>query len=144
MYDVDSFTSILFQYRKQEKNMKKQEFKQQLYSLLDMAIDDMSYEEKVNYIEKLVFDYQRDNDKLREKPNSQKAWKDEELKLILNDAATVENCVKYAKIFGRGYGSIEQIYRWAATPLKNIQGRRENDSFVLQIKRVARQLGRRA
>ena len=64
--------------------------------------------------------------------------------LILNDAPTVANCVKYAKAFGRGYGSIEQIYRWAATPQKDIQGRRETDAFIEQIKRVSRLLGRRA
>lgn len=64
--------------------------------------------------------------------------------LILNDAPTVANCVKYAKAFGRGYGSIEQIYRWAATPQKDIQGRGETDAFIEQIKRVSRLLGRRA
>ncbi len=61
--------------------------------------------------------------------------------LILSDAPTVANCVKYAKAFGRGYGSIEQIYRWAATPQKDIQGRRETDAFIEQIKRVSRLLG---
>lgn len=62
--------------------------------------------------------------------------------LILSDAPTVANCVKYAKAFGRGYGSIEQIYRWAATPQKDIQGRRETDAFIEQNKRVSRLLGR--
>ncbi len=61
--------------------------------------------------------------------------------LILNDAPTVANCVKYAKAFGRGYGSIEQIYRWAAAPQKDIQGRRETDAFIEQIKRVSSAAG---
>ena len=104
----------------------------------------MAYEEKVQYIEKLVYDYQRDRDSLRQKPNNRKPGRDEELMLILNDAPTVANCVKYAKAFGRGYGSIEQIYRWAATPQKDIQSRRETDAFIEQIKRVSRLLGRRA
>ena len=124
--------------------MKKQEFKQALFQLFDADIDSMAYEEKVQYIEKLVYDYQRDRDSLRQKPNNRKPWRDEELMLILNDAPTVANCVKYAKAFGRGYGSIEQKYRWAATPQKDIQGRRETDAFIEQIKRVSRLLGRRA
>lgn len=124
--------------------MKKSEFKREVYALFDSVVDDMSYEEKVAYIEKLTYDYQRDNDNLRKKPNSRNPWKDEELMLILNDASTVQNCVKYAKIFGRGYGSIEQIYRWAATPLKNIDGRRKTDAFVQHVKQISRMLGRRA
>ena len=64
--------------------------------------------------------------------------------VILQAAPTVENCVKYAKIFGRGYGSIEQIYRWAASSTKEIQNKRENDAFVEQIKRVSKKLGWRA
>ena len=124
--------------------MKKLEFKAKVYELFDADIEGMTHEEKVQYIEKLVFDYQRDRDDLREKPNSGKPWQDAELMLILNDASTVANCVKFAKIFGRGYGSIEQIYRWASTPQKNIKGRRETDAFIEQIKRVAKELGRRA
>ena len=83
--------------------MKKQEFKQSLFQLFDADIDSMAYEEKVQYIEKLVYDYQRDRDSLRQKPNNRKPGRDEELMLILNDAPTVANCVKYAKAFGRGY-----------------------------------------
>ena len=64
--------------------------------------------------------------------------------VILNDAPTVENCVKYARIFKRGYGNIEQIYRWAAVPRRDMSERRANDAFILQIKRVAKRLGRRA
>ena len=37
--------------------MKKQEFKQSLFQLFDADIDSMAYEEKVQYIEKLVYDY---------------------------------------------------------------------------------------
>ena len=37
--------------------MKKQEFKQSLFQLFVADIDSMAYEEKVQYIEKLVYDY---------------------------------------------------------------------------------------
>lgn len=124
--------------------MTKQEFKQALYDIFDASIEGMEHDEKCKYIEKLAFDYQRDRDEHRQKPNSRKPWKDEELFVILSDAPTVENCVKYARLFGRGYGSIEQIYRWAATSLKDIQSKREDDVFVKQVKRIAKELGRRA
>lgn len=124
--------------------MTKQEFKQAVYDLFDSSLDGMNHEEKCKYIEKLTFDYQRDRDDQRQKPNSRKPWKDEELAIILNDSATIENCVKYARLFGRGYGSIEQIYRWAATSMKDIQEKREDDAFVKQVKKIAKELGRRA
>lgn len=124
--------------------MTKQEFKQAAYDLFDLPLDGMDHEEKCKYIEKIIFDYQRDRDDCRQKSNSRKPWKDEELAIILNDAPTVENCVKYARLFGRGYGSIEQIYRWAATSMKDIQSKREDDAFVKQVKRIAKELGRRA
>ncbi len=124
--------------------MKKSEFKNEIYSLFSETVDGMTYEEKISYIEKLVYDYQKDNDNMRSTPNKGNPWTDEELMVILNDAPTVQNCVKYAKIFGRGYGSIEQIYRWASTPLKDITGRRKNDEFVKHVKQIAKALGRRA
>ena len=40
-----------------------------------------------------------------------KPWTDAELRVVLSDAPTKENCVKHAKAFGRGYGALEQIYR---------------------------------
>ena len=124
--------------------MTKSEFKQAVYELFDAEVESMPYEEKVKYIEKLIFDYQRDRDEQRIKPNSGKPWSDEQLRVVLDSAPTVENCVKYARIFGRGYGSIEQIYRWAATSQKDIKEKREEDAFIQQIKRICKELGRRA
>lgn len=42
-----------------------------------------------------------------EAPNRNASWTDDQLRVILSDAPTQENCVKHAKAFGRGYGSIE-------------------------------------
>ena len=57
------------------------------------------------------------------------------------DAPTKSNCLKYAKLFNRGYGSIEQIYRWATTPNKKMSEERKEDSFINQIKKVAKEIG---
>ncbi len=76
--------------------------------------------------------------------NTHHNWTDDELRVILSDAPTKENCLKYARAFKRGYGSIEQIYRWAASTQDEIAEKRPDDSFIKQIKRVARRLGWRA
>lgn len=60
------------------------------------------------------------------------------------DAPTKRNCIKYAKIFGRGYGSIEEIYRWASTDDKTVQEKRPNVVFVGRVKKIAKELGWRA
>ena len=60
------------------------------------------------------------------------------------DAPTKRNCIKYAKIFGRGYGSIEEIYRWASTDDKTVQEKRPNDVFMGRAKKIAKELGWRA
>lgn len=73
-----------------------------------------------------------------------KPWTDDELRVVLSDAPTKENCLKHARAFGRGYGAVEQIYRWAATPNPEISRKRPDDTFVAQIKKVAKQLGWRA
>lgn len=52
--------------------MTDREFKEQVYRLFDADIDGMGHEQKVEYIEKLVFEYQRDRDECRERPNSRK------------------------------------------------------------------------
>lgn len=72
------------------------------------------------------------------------SWTEDELRVVLSDAPTKENCLKHARAFCRGYGSIEQIYRWAATPDPEIRRKRPDDTFIAQIKKVAKQLGWRA
>ncbi|MGD9629231.1 MAG: hypothetical protein AB7V18_08300 [Pyrinomonadaceae bacterium] len=73
-----------------------------------------------------------------------KPWTDAELRVVLSDAPTKENCVKHAKAFGRGYGALEQIYRRAATTDPEIKRLRPKDKFIAQIKRVSKELGWRA
>ena len=120
--------------------MKKREFKDKLFSVLQHPVDGMTYDEKMQYVQKLFINYQKEHEDQHDLSNKGKPWRDEELKIILSDAATAENCLKYAKLFQRGYGSIEQIYRWATTNQKDIQKKRPDDKFILQIKRIVKEL----
>lgn len=121
--------------------MKRKEFKENLFAALDNDVDDITYDEKMVLVHNLLVDYEKENEAKRDVTNKREKWTDEELKIILSAAPTKENCVKYARLFKRGYGSIEQIYRWSVTPKKNMSDERKEDSFVLQVKRIAKELG---
>ena len=123
--------------------MKKKEFKQQLFEVLNNDIDDMTYDEKMGFVNNLLIDFEKENENMRDISNKGQKWTDEELKIILSDAPTKSNCIKYAKLFKRGYGSIEQIYRWSTTAKKDMSDERKEDSFILQIKKVVKELGLR-
>ncbi|OQC00468.1 MAG: hypothetical protein BWX78_01122 [Firmicutes bacterium ADurb.Bin099] len=123
--------------------MKKRDFKEALFQLLDISIEDMTFCEKMVFVEKLMIEYQRTNEDKRDTSMKGKKWTDEELKIILSDASSESNCLKYAKLFKRGYGSIEQIYRWSTTPITIMSDERKEDSFIIQIKKVSRELGLR-
>lgn len=121
--------------------MKRKEFKENLFAALDNDVDEISYDEKMILVHHLLVDYEKVNEVKRDVTKKGEKWTDEELKIILADAPTKENCVKYARLFKRGYGSIEQIYRWSVTPKKDMSDERKEDSFVQQVKRVAKELG---
>ena len=121
--------------------MKRKEFKENLFAALDNDVDSISYDEKMIIVHNLLVDYEKENVVKRDVTKKGEKWTDEELKIILTDAPTKENCVKYARLFKRGYGSIEQIYRWSVTPKKDMSDERKEDSFVQQVKRVAKELG---
>lgn len=123
--------------------MKRKEFKKIFFEALDNDVDEMSYDEKMTLVHSLLVDYEKENESKRDTSNKGGKWTDEELKVILSDAPTKENCMKYAKLFKRGYGSVEQIYRWSTTAKADMSEERKEDSFVMQIKRVAKELGLR-
>lgn len=123
--------------------MKRKEFKEKLFDALNNDVDNMSYDEKMVLVSNLLVDYEKENEYLRDVSNKGQKWADEELKIILSDAPTKANCVKYARLFKRGYGSIEQIYRWSTTAKTDMTDERKEDSFILQIKKVAKELGLR-
>jgi hypothetical protein len=121
--------------------MKRKEFKKNLFEALDCDVDDMTYDEKMILVHNLLVDYEKENEGKRDITNKGAKWTDEELKVILSDAPTKENCVKYARLFKRGYGSVEQIYRWSGVAKKDMPDERKEDSFIQQIKTVAKELG---
>ena len=122
--------------------MKKSEFKQALLDLYSQDIDELSLQEKMRFIEEVSIEYyaSKDNEKFRDCSQKGKPWTDEELQIILQDAPTKANCLKYAILFKRGYGSIEQIYRWAATSDEEVQRKRPDDAFIKQIKQVSKEI----
>ncbi|MCX4371084.1 MAG: hypothetical protein OSJ58_04540 [Dysosmobacter sp.] len=124
--------------------MKKSEFQQSLYSMFDQPVDGTSFDERMELIEKCFSEYQKNHDKERERPNYRKPWSDRELRIVLQSAPTVENCLRYAKLFGRGYGSIELIYRWASTADRDIPEDKADDVFIAHVKRIAKEVGWRA
>lgn len=124
--------------------MKKSEFQQSLILAFDQPVDGMSFEERMELIEKCFSEYQKKNDKKRERPSYGKPWSDRDLRIVLQSAPTVENCLRYAKLFGRGCGSIELIYRWASTADQDIPEDKSDDVFIAHVKRIAKEVGWRA
>ena len=123
--------------------MKKREYKEKLYKMFDENIENMNFLEKMRFINKTLLEYQKENEDKRDTSNKGEKWTDGELKIILSDAPTQQNCLKYAILFKRGYGSIEQIYRWSTTQDQKLSERRKEDSFIQQIKRGSKELGLR-
>ncbi|HBA70475.1 MAG TPA: hypothetical protein DCZ40_14130 [Lachnospiraceae bacterium] len=123
--------------------MNKKEYKRELYKVFDQKIDDLDFSGRINLIQKILVEYQKDNEDQRDTSNKGEKWTDEQLKIILSDAPSKQNCMKYAILFKRGYGSIEQIYRWSTTQYQELSEQRKEDSFIQQIKRVAKELGLR-
>lgn len=121
--------------------MKKSEYKAYLREVFSREVEGLTLEEEITLIEKTVLQYQIACDSELPHPNKGNPWLDEELRIILRSVPTKENCLKYARLFGRSCESIELIYRWAATSEKDIQKRRENDIFVKQVKRIAKEVG---
>jgi len=115
--------------------MKKSEFYEEL--------DKLKIEGKTKLLQDYCFDKEKES--AFDQSNKGKPWTDDELKVILSFAPTKENCLLLAKAFKRGYGSIEQIFRWATTDMKTIKNSdRKDDSFILQVKRIYKEMGWRA
>lgn len=123
--------------------MKRKDFKDTLFTALYNDVDGMTYDEKMILVSNLLVEFEKENEDKRDVSNKGEKWTDEELKIVLSDAPSKANCVKYARLFKRGYGSIEQIYRWSTTAKTDMSDERKEDSFIQQIKKVAKELGLR-
>lgn len=117
-------------------------FKSKLMELFRQDVHPFTWEEKLSYVRKILVEIDKKHP--YEQSNKGDSWSDDELRLILQMEPTRENIVRLAKAFKRGYGSIEQIYRWAAEDQKTINKKRLNDTFIKQIKRIATEVGWRA
>ena len=126
----------------QETIIDKKFFKEKLEEIINQEVHQLTWEEKLSYVRQILVEL--DKEHVSEPLNKRNPWHDDELRLILQMDPTTENIMRLAKAFKRGYGSIEQIYRWAAEDQKSNDVKRPNDSFVKQIKRIASEVGRRA
>jgi len=122
--------------------MKKSEFKKNLLDIFTLKVDNLTENEKISFIKKVIIDLEKDKE--YDQSNKGNSWSDDELKLILQTQPTKENILLTAKAFKRGYGSIEQIFRWASEDQKSIDTKRPDDKFIQQIKRIAKEIGWRA
>ncbi len=124
--------------------MTRSEYRLMLWELLNQDVEGLTEEKKVRMVKKTLIDHQIEYHQTLTHRNHRKKWKDEELRVILKDAPTKENCLMYARLFERNYGSIELIYRWAATASRDIPEEYRNNRFIKQIKRIAKEVGWRA
>lgn len=122
--------------------MTKTEFRERVRALLAEQVGDLSLDDKLAIVRQCSMDAQESAG--FDKGNKGKSWTDEELRVVLQHAPTKENCMLLARAFRRGYGSIEQIFRWAASTDDEVTAERPDDVFIQQIKRVGRQVGWRA
>lgn len=67
------------------------------------------------------------------------SWTDDELRIILTNSPTKDNCLKYARALKRGYHEIAQVYIWANESENMIRGKRPDHAAIAQIKRIAKQ-----
>ncbi|MBI1894242.1 MAG: hypothetical protein HYS14_09045 [Candidatus Rokubacteria bacterium] len=122
--------------------MTKTEFRNAVRALLVEQVADLSLDDKFAIFQQCCIAAQEAAG--FDEGNKGKSWTDEELRVVLQQAPTKENCMLLARAFRRGYGSIEQIFRWAASTDDEVGAKRPDDAFIQQIKRIGRQVGWRA
>ena len=122
--------------------MTKIEFLDRTRNLLAEDVGDLSLDDKLGIVQQCCIEAQEAAG--FDEGNKGKSWTDEELRLVLQHAPTKDNCMLLARAFRRGYGSIEQIFPWAASTEDEVAAKRPDDAFIQQIKRVGWQVGWRA
>jgi hypothetical protein len=122
--------------------MTKAEFKKQIMTMLGTSVDGLSAEDRAALVRRTVTEFEKEQ--AWDQSNAREPWSDDELRVVLSRAPTHENTLRLAKAFKRGYGSIEQIYRWAGQSERRIADARADDTFVQRIKRIRKELGWRS
>jgi hypothetical protein len=118
--------------------MSERAFRDAVRALLNQRAAGMTPEEKIAAVRVELMDFLR-SQSLPE-PNKGKPWTDDQLRVILAHAPTQENTVLLARAFGRGYGSIEQIFRWAGQSEKRITEERGDNAFIQQVLRIRKEV----
>ena len=120
--------------------MKRIQFRKSLMGIISEGYASLTFEEISAELDEALVEVSKE--KGWATPNKGNPWSDSELALVLSDAPTKRNTVKYARLLGRGFGSVEMVYRWAFSSDKDIKRKgRDKDKFVKQIKKIARQVG---
>ena len=118
--------------------MSEREFRNAVRALLDQDTDDLTPDQRTALVRLELVDYQRDQG--FPEPNKGKPWTDDQLRVVLSYAPTEENTVLLARAFGRGYGSIEQIFRWADQSERRIDDERADNAFIQQVLRIRKEV----
>jgi hypothetical protein len=119
--------------------MKKSEFREAAAGLINSDVDGLNWDQKVSLLRHVLLQLEKNLE--RDMENKGQPWSDEQLRVILASAPTRENCMLLARAFERGYGSIEQIFRWAAEDDKTVEAKRPDHAFIQQFQRVKKEVG---
>jgi hypothetical protein len=114
------------------------ELRDAVRALLNQPSDEMSPEQKCATVRLEMVDFLRKQE--FPEPNKGKPWTDDQLRVVLSYAPTEENTILLARAFGRGYGSIKQIFRWAGQSERRIEEERGDDAFIQQVRRIRKEI----
>jgi len=114
------------------------DFRSAVRALLHENAEDLTPDLKAALVRLELVDYQREQG--FPEPNKGKPWTDDQLRVVLSYAPTEENTVLLARAFGRGYGSIEQIFRWAGQSERRIEDERSDNAFIQQVLRIRKEI----
>ena len=118
--------------------MSERDFRSAVRALLHENAEDLTPDLKAALVRLELVDYQREQG--FPEPNKGKPWTDDQLRVVLSYAPTEENTVLLARAFGRGYGSIEQIFRWAGQSERRIEDERSDNAFIQQVLRIRKEI----
>jgi hypothetical protein len=118
--------------------MNEREFRDAVRALLHADAETLTSDQRTALMRLELVDYQREQG--FPEPNKGKPWTDDQLRVVLSFAPTEENTVLLARAFGRGYGSIEQIFRWAGQSEKRIGEERGENAFIQQVLRIRKEI----
>lgn len=123
--------------------MLKNEFKNELENLLNESVlkskndyNCLDIDEKVELVKMITRKLEVNE---FDQSNTGKTWEVSEIELILSEAPTQDNVIKFAKLFKRSTDAVLLVYRWAATPQNIIDnGKYCDNSHVRKIKEIAK------